>query len=974
MATATFGILGPVVVHADGREIHLSGKRRAALAALLLHVNSTVSRDRLIAALWEEPPVSAVANVQTHITQLRRALPVGTRLLTKAPGYVLEAARDDVDLLVFEDEVRLARVEPDPAAAAPRLERALALWRGRPAEDAPLGPVMAARLAELEERLAEARSDWAQAQLELGMHAEVIGELRAFAAEQPLRERGWQQLMLALWRSGRRGEALDAYRQARDALVTELGLEPGPDLRRLQSAILSGDEPPPPRTGWPELSHATEPGARPSAAASPGAEPSQAARPGKGVVCQLPADIADFVGRARELETLLDALRPADGTVLPIAAITGPPGVGKSTLAVRAAHLLRPHYPDGQLYLRLSGASTAPREPGALLAELLRALGVDGGVMPESAEERATLFRSLLADRAVLVVLDDAADGPHVRDLLPGTPRSAVLVTSRGPLTALPGAVTIQLGAPSEDEARELLESVAGGARVRADPAAARTILLACGLLPLAIRIAGARLAARPAWPLKALAARLAEPGAPLDELALAGQDLRTHFAMGYEVLPEPARRAFRLVGLAGLESSADWSVAALMGVPLREAEAAVEALALAGLITANEVDGSGQPRYRMHDLLRAFAGERARAEESEQARRAALAGFVTACVDRVRVASATYPPPNIPPMDPHPPDGGAAEQARAWLLAERETLETAVELAEPETAAELAHRLTPFLVAHAFIDEAVRLLEGVVRRTAGTGTDMLTRLLLADLALERRHFHAAGPELRLLLGHFEERGERHAAAYALIGLAAYDLMSGATGSALVRATEATARFEEFGDANGVLQSLITLSGGHLERGEHDAAESVSLRALDLLRERSLGEYGAKFRRALGIAAFEKGQIEVAIRHYEESIRLAREQGWGPNERIALRRLGEAYGALGRLDLAVTTLERCREMFVAAGDAYGEGLTCYTLGELALRRGLRAEAREHFRRCLDLVAEPSWRERAATRLWELSQS
>lgn len=556
LATAAFGILGPVVARTDGREVHLGGKPRAALAALLLHANTVVSRDRLIAALWEEPPASAVANVQTHITQLRRALP-GARLLTRGPGYLLEAGPDEVDLLAFEDETRLARTAPDPAVAAARLERALALWRGRPAEDVRFGPAMTARLAELEERLAEARSDWAQTRLDLGMHAEVIGALRAFAAEQPLRERGWQQLILALWRSGRRGEALDAYRQARDTLVTELGLEPGPELRRLQSAILSGAEPPPPA-------------------------PVVAAPARKDTVCQLPADIADFVGRESELETLLTALRPADTTVLPIAAIIGPPGIGKSTLAVRAAHLLRPYYPDGQLYLRLSGAST-PREPGALLAELLRALRVEGGVMPESTEERAALFRSLLADRAVLVVLDDAADGPHVRDLLPGTPRSAVLVTSRGPLTTLPGAVTVQLGTPSEDEARELLESLAGLARVRADPAAARTILLACGLLPLAIRIAGARLAARPAWPLKALAARLAEPGAPLDELALAGQDLRAHFAMAYEALPEPARRAFRLVGLAGLESSADWSVAALMGVPPREAETAVEALALAG-------------------------------------------------------------------------------------------------------------------------------------------------------------------------------------------------------------------------------------------------------------------------------------------------------------------------------------------------------------------------------------------------------
>ncbi|MEO3891917.1 BTAD domain-containing putative transcriptional regulator [Nonomuraea sp. B5E05] len=951
MTKVTFGVLGPVVVrHPDGRQAELTGKAKAVLAALLLHANTPVIRQRLIEALWDDPPASAVANVQTYVSQLRRALPPATRLHTLNSGYLLEVAREDVDLLVFEDHVRLAGTEADPERAARRLDRALQLWRGTPAEDAPLTGTMAARFAELEERLAGARFDWVDRLLQLGMEAEAVSGLRRFTREYPLRERGWLQLMLALSRLGRRGEALETYQQARTVLNDELGIEPGPELRQLQAAILAGDTP----------------------------EPARAASAQPVAICQLPPDIADFVGRTGEVATLLAALRapgaPPDAarprvpvpTAPAIAAITGPPGIGKSTLAARVAHLVRLDFPDGQLYLRMSSGSSGPREPYSLLADLLRGLQTDGSALPGTLEGRAALFRSLVADRAMLIVLDNAAGADQVRHLLPGTPHSAVLVTSRGPLTALPGVTTVPLGVPAEDEARTLLEGIAGEIRVRNEPEAAREILRACGYLPLAIRIAGARLATRPGWPLRTFAARLADNAARLDELAIGGQDVRAGFAMSYDALPDVARRAFRLLGLAGLDSAADWSLAALMGVKQRAAEAAAEILALAGLLGAEEADLCGQPRYRMHDLLQDFARERAEAEESPAARRAALARLVEECLRRVRAGMREYPPPARPPLQECSSDH--RESSGTWLLAERETLETAVALAEPAPAVELAQRLAPFLAAHGFRKEVSDLLEGVAQRAPDTRSAMLTRLVLADIELEHHRCRTPAADPAHLLSYFEQAGDGHASAYALLALATRDLMEGRPGEALATAERAIARFETLDDTYGLLNALSTASGANLDLGRHDAVAAVCRRGLGLATEWRYGDHAVRFRRMLGIASFECGEVEAAIEHYKQSIRSSRALGWGPGERIALRRLGEAYGALGRYELAKTAFDRCALLFFRAGDTHGQALTFYALGEMSRERGRTEEARRYFHRCLDLVQEPLWRSRAAARL------
>jgi DNA-binding SARP family transcriptional activator/energy-coupling factor transporter ATP-binding protein EcfA2 len=933
LSNATFKILGPVQVRSsDGGEARLSGKQRALLVSLLLHIGTLVPRQRLVAALWETPPRSAFANLQTYIAQLRRVLPPGTRLVTGEKGYLLEAFPEEVDLLAFEQAVRSARAEHERVnveGAVHQYERALSLWRGRVAEGTVLAGPALVRAIQVEEQRTNARLNWAEAKLSLSQPAEVIEDFRVFVAEQPLHERAWHLLILALSQAGRRAEALSTYRQARATLISELGIEPGPALRGLQYDILSGEMAPPRRP-----------------------------------ICQLPADIADFVGRERELARI-SALCSPDTHAPPVVIITGPPGVGKSTLAVHAAHLLRAAFPDGHLYLRLGAPS--PRDPAALLAELLRALNAHS--IPDSTEERATLYRSMVADRSMLIVLEDATSERQITPLLPGTSPCAVLVTSRGPLPPLPGSSVVQLAVPSHDEARTLLERVASVARVRTDPEAAAAIVRACGRLPLAIRVAGARLVTRPAWPLRDLADRLASTGT-LDELSLGGHGVRANFAISYEALPAAARRSFRLLGLTGLRSTAEWVVAALMDSPRREAEESMEALMLAGLVT-EEADQSGQPRYRMHDLLAAYARERAHAEEDSVRQGAALARFTSECLRRLRKAAGDYPPPMIPSAA-RPVSESAAGEGSAWLHAERETLITAVTVAEPRTAAELAHLLSPFLVVSGFADEATAMLESVVRRAPDRRTAMVTRLLLADIALEHRRVRVARPWLEELADHFAAEGDQHAELYVLTGLGTCHLLEGDPERAWPIIARAIAGFEARGDTGGLVNVLITAVGVRRTAGEHDEAIALCHRGLGLTGERRYGDYAVRFHRSLGISLYEMGRIEDAIGHYEESIGLSRELGWGPGEQITLRRLGEAYGRLGRFEQAATVLARCRDMFVRTGDVYGEALTDYTLGELSLEQHQLEEALSFFTRCHQLTEELDLRARAQDRIDALS--
>jgi DNA-binding SARP family transcriptional activator len=487
-----YGVLGTFEVRAGGRPVPIGGpKPRALLALLLLNAGRVVPTSQILEALWAgRPPASGATRVQGLVAQVRASLaragvlpsPIGTH----PDGYLLTVGDGELDLDAFERRLRQARTaaaEGDLAAAASAYRAGLGLWRGK-ALAGVAAPFAGSEAARLEERRLVAVEELTEVELARGGHADLVGELAALVVKYPRWERLRERLMLALYRSGRQAEALEVYRQGHRLLVDELGLEPGPDLRRLQRAILAGD-----------------PGLLLAAGTAPGApRPAPVVDP----PAQLPPDIADFTGRQEQVARLraaLDSARPPRAVA--IAVLSGKPGVGKTALAVHVAHRLRPEFPDGQLQVDLGGAERRPLAPDEVLDRFLRALGIAGAAVPAPLEERRDLYRSRLADRRVLVVLDNAADEAQVRPLLPGSPSCAVLVTSRGRLAALDGALRFDVDVLGARDTVRLLARIAGQARVAAEPEAADTIGRLCGHLPLAVRVAGARLASASTggWP-----------------------------------------------------------------------------------------------------------------------------------------------------------------------------------------------------------------------------------------------------------------------------------------------------------------------------------------------------------------------------------------------------------------------------------------------------------------------------------------
>jgi DNA-binding SARP family transcriptional activator len=667
-----FRVLGPLEVF-DGAEWHALGaaKTRALLATLLVNAGSVMSLDQLADELWgDAPPKTAANQVYGYVMRIRRLLgdPDGQLVVRRAPGYQLVVAPEDVDAQTFELQVKrgcAALRDGDPAQAATSLAAALALWRGPALIDVPATPLIEAAVARWEEqRLAalEARID---ADLACGRHTSLAGEVGDLAREYPLREQFWGQLMLALYRCGRQADALAAYQQVRRVLGTELGIEPGAALCRLHEQILRTD-----------AALDLKP-----AAAAVGSASTPAATPR-----QLPTDVAGFTGRADDLAEL-DALvaKQAGSRAVTIAVLIGTAGVGKTSLAVHWAHRIAAGYPDGQLYVNLHGYSTSPQvSPLEALTQFLRALGVPPDHIPVSVDEAAARFRSLVAGKRLLVVLDNAAAPEQVRPLLPGTPGCLVVVTSRdrlGGLMAGEGAHAHTLRTLRLDDAVALISRMVGAERVRAEPAAAAELALLCAHLPLALRVAAANLASRPRQRISSYVADLAEDDriVTLEADGDSGTAVRAAFEVSYQRLSDPVRRLFRLLGAApGAEFVVD-AAAALTGATPAEARRLLDRLAGAHLV--EEVD---EGRYTFHDLLREFAAERARQEERSTDLDAAI-GRLLDWYLRVTDAAAQLLSSRVLRLPPPPVTAGPPARfndhvgALAWLDTHRSDLVAAI-------------------------------------------------------------------------------------------------------------------------------------------------------------------------------------------------------------------------------------------------------------------------------------------------------
>ncbi|MFE2263522.1 AfsR/SARP family transcriptional regulator [Streptomyces griseosporeus] len=587
-----FSVLGPVRAWSGDEPLPTgSPQQRALLAALLLREGRTATAAELIDALWgEEPPQQALAAVRTYASRLRKALGAGV-LVSESGGYAVrglgEGALDVARAQELAAEADKARAGGDLGRARELLGGALALWDGEALAGVP-GPYAEAQRVRLEEwrlQLLESRLDM---DLEQGCHAEAVSELTALTAAHPLRERLRELLMLALYRSGRQAEALAVYADTRRLLADELGVDPRPGLKDLQERILRAD---------PALA---EP-------ASPTKEPSVTrVRP-----AQLPATVPDFTGRSSFVRELSEILSSAEGKVMAVSALAGIGGVGKTTLAVHVAHQARSAFPDGQLYVDLQGAGPRAAEPETVLGSFLRALGTADAAIPDTLEERAALYRSVLDGRRVLVLLDNAKDAAQVRPLLPGTEGCAALVTSRVRMVDLAGAHLVDLDVMSPDEALALFTKIVGEERVASEREAALDVVAACGFLPLAIRIAASRLAGRRTWTVSVLAAKLADERRRLDELQAGDLAVKATFELGYGALDPAQARAFRLLGLA---DGPDISLAAAAAVLDLDPESTEDLLE--SLVDTSLLESAAPGRYRFHDLVRLYA--RACAERDE--------------------------------------------------------------------------------------------------------------------------------------------------------------------------------------------------------------------------------------------------------------------------------------------------------------------------------------------------------------------
>jgi DNA-binding SARP family transcriptional activator/tetratricopeptide (TPR) repeat protein len=893
-----FGLLGPLTVRRGGIAVVVPpGKQRVVLAALLLGANRLVPLDELAEALWgPRPPASARVTMQNYVMRLRRSLGEDQGgIATQPGGYQIRVDPGKLDVSRFETLLGSARAAAHGGlwdAAAGQAGAALALWRGEPLTDVDselLALREVPRLAELRLQAVEARID---ADLHLGRQSEVIGELRQLAAAQPLREHFHGLLMLALYRDGRQGEALAAYSRARQLLIEELGTEPGTELRELHRRMLAAD---------PTLDVPAP--ARPAAAS-----------PGPAVPRELPARIGHFTGREAELRELT-AVADQAGEEVPavvISAIGGTAGVGKTALAVQWAHQVAGRFPDGQLYVNLRGYDPGQPLPAAdALAGFLRALGVPGPDIPAGEDERAARYRSLLAGKRLLVVADNAGSVEQVRPLLPGSPACVMVVTSRDTLAGLvarDGATRLDLDLLPQQDAVTLLRALIGE-RVDAEPEAAAALAHQCARLPLALRVAAELATARPDASLASLAGELAGQQQRLDLLTAGGDErtaVRAVFSWSYRHLGPDAARAFRLAGLHPGPDLDHAATAALTGTTVEEARQVLAALARAHL-----VQPTGPGRYSLHDLLRAYAADRAATEDGEDERRAALTGLldyylaaVAAAMDALFPAEKHRRPQPPRPSRPVPPVPAPAA-AQDWLDTQRANL-----------VAVTAHAAAGGWPGHAI---ALALIPYRYLETGG-------------------HFRDAQVVLDAALDAARQTGDLSAQANTLRCLGLIDFWQGQYEEAAGKLGSALELYRQAGDRHGQALTLNSLGIGGWRQGHLQLATGQLRQAVALFRETGdrFGESGALIN--LGVVEFRQGHYEQAADRHRESLAICREIGDRHREAGALVNLGEALWRLGRYRQAEQELGRALAIYRKVGYRRGEAEALQTMGHVC--RGL----------------------------------
>lgn len=906
-------LLGPVRAQVDGRPVSLGVRQqRLVLGVLALEANRLITVERLTDLCWpEDPPPTARQIVRSQISRLRSTLAMAEADDTMAirgdgrPGYLLACDPESIDAVRFTLLLERARATRDDQARLDLIDRAVGLWRGPALADAAPQPTRAVLCAHLDQAYVDAREERLEVLLRLGRHHEVIAEAAHLAAEHPLRHRTTVHLVLALYRAGRTAEALGAYRHAKQRLADELGLDPPAELAELETAILRAA---------PELDHS------PASVGNP--RPAAAARP-----AQLPVDVATFTGRSGELDALCHlAAGERDGprpTAVVITAIDGMAGIGKTTLAVHAAHRLAARYPDGQIFLDLHGHTrdVAPMDPGDALERMLRTLGMAGDQIPPTLQDRASAWRTRVAARRMLVVLDNAADETQVIPLLPAAPRCLVLITSRRRLIGLDHARPFTLDLLPLPDAVTLFTRIAGPHRVAGQPEHLVTgIVERCGRLPLAITIAAARLRARPAWNLRHLAERLDAHRNRLTEFAAGHQSIAAALDLSYRHLEPEQQRLYRLLSLPPGTDVDTGAAAALFDTTADHADHLLQAL-----LDAHLLDQHTPGRYQFHDLTRAHTHLTATRYETEADRRSALdrlhrhyAHAATLAMDAAYPAERHQRPRTEPATTPAP-RVDSAQRAVAWLDGEMHNL---------------------LATAHA--------------AAAGRPDHLLHQSATLTQHLRARGHYSHMEALHLqALEVARDIGDRPGELLSLNTLGHVHWVRGRNDQALDTYDTALAVARDIGHHAGELDALLGLGYAHQLQGRYEQAILAYEEAHQITREH--GNAVAEW-----IIAFCLGQIhnvqarpDEALGHYMRALRIAKRIGGHLGDPETLTCLAQIHQLQGRPEQADDFFSQALRSLRFTGRTIGEPNALNALGRIHLLQGRHREALEYYTMALE---------------------
>jgi DNA-binding SARP family transcriptional activator len=1047
--TLRFSLLGPVQAWRDGIPLDLGPpQQRAVVAALLLREGRAATAAQLVDAIWgEDPPPRAVAALRTYVSRLRATLEPSrparmpsTLLVSVADGYALRAAPGSVDAIEFErllaeaertrQQAERTRQEAECAqreAARTKqkasrnkqeteqeteqeiraryagqqhrihaiLSQAIDLWQGTPLTGVP-GPYAERQRDRLSERRLVAIESRLELDLELGRHVEAIGELTALVTEYPLRERLRALLMLALYRAGRQAEALGAYAALRAVLIDELGIEPGPGVAELHARILAADPAlavtatttaartidaaPPPTTKATKAVKSTKTLETPENPERHRQSSQQTTKP-----AQLPADVADFTGRETLTARLREILTTGVPTAVPVAVIIGSGGVGKTALAVHVAQGLRAEFPDGQLYAHLRGTDPRPADVGDILLSFLRSLGVEERAVPEAVEHRSALLRSTLAGRRVLVVLDNARDSSQVRQLLPGAPGCAVLVTSRNAMADLPGARFVDLGVLPPDEALALFARIAGEQRATAEPGAAREVVAACGHLPLAVRIVASRLSTRPAWSVAALAGRLGDERRRLDELKLGDLAVESSFRLSYAQLRPDQSRAFRLLAVPEVPDLALASAAALLDRDEPTAEDLCESLVDACLL-----ESSAPGRYRFNDLVKLYA--RRQVQQAERgAALARLLDFYIATVSHLLRMRRTERTERIerreriertermgtPGGEPREHMAGTRirgvpladlEAAQRWLAEERTGLFSVVYQAALEPGWPVALAIYLVLAMCECVDAdgargdaewAMAALMGAAvfsgRRHAATPSPgRLSAPLLPRGSRGQITNLSGAAQLAEACALLDSTGVARMAAWSTFLRGTAALMSGDAEGAVRLHMESIDLLKQSGESwgDGMLYSLMIKA--HRDAGSFAAGTAVAERALAVARLSSNRATEAFTLHELGLLTMLAGDPEKAVEECRMALDLAAATGRRNRLGYAQLRLAQTLRGAGRTAEAAEVAAAAVQTLTEASDPSQRGVALAVLAEARDALGDSGAARRTYREAAEV--------------------